>query len=67
MANKKAVKALAELEKAKRNFGSGAAKVSRALTSLAKSHLSDAGSLIHFHETLYFCAPTAERDRPQPG
>jgi len=54
MANKKAGRALAELEAAKRNFGSGGAKVSRALTSLANSHLAEAESLIHFHETLLF-------------
>ena len=54
MANKKAGQALAELEAAKRNFGSGEAKVSRALKSLAQSHLADAESLIHFHETLLF-------------
>jgi hypothetical protein len=54
MANKKAAKALAELEAAKRIFGSGGAKVNRALTSLATSHFADAESLIHFHEALLF-------------
>jgi hypothetical protein len=54
MTNKKAEQALAELEAAKRNFGSRVAKVNRALTSLATSHFADAGSLIHFHETLLF-------------
>ena len=54
MANKKAGKALAELEAAKRNFGGGDAKVSRALKGLANSRLADAESLIHFHETLLF-------------
>ena len=54
MAHKKAGQALAELEAAKRNFGSDGAKISHALKSLAQSHLTDAESLIHFHETLLF-------------
>lgn len=54
MTNKKAEQAFAELEAAKRNFGSGVAQVNRALTSLATSHFADAGSLIHLHETLLF-------------
>jgi hypothetical protein len=54
MSNKKATKALADLEESKRSFGSGEAKVTRALKRLANSHLTDAESLIHFHETLLF-------------
>jgi hypothetical protein len=54
MANKNAGQALADLEDSRRSFGSGEAKVSRALTILAQSHLADAESLINFHETLLF-------------
>ena len=54
MTNKKAAKALADLEESKRSFGSGEAKMNRALNSLAKSQLTGVDSLIHFHETLLF-------------
>jgi hypothetical protein len=54
MSNKKATKALADLEATKRSFGMGGAKVIQALKSLANSHFADAESLIHFHETLLF-------------
>lgn len=54
MANKKAGKALADIDESKRSFGSGEAKISRALKSLANSQFTDAESLIHFHETLLF-------------
>jgi len=54
MTNPKAAKALADLEKSKRSFGSGDAKLRRALAVLAKSQFDDAESLIRFHETLLF-------------
>lgn len=54
MQNKKVAKALADLEESKRSFGSGEAKLSHALKSLANSHPTDAESLIQFHETLLF-------------
>ncbi len=54
MTNKKATKALADLEESKRSFGSGEAKLSQALKSLANSQVTEAASLILFHETLLF-------------
>jgi hypothetical protein len=54
MANNKATKALSDLEKSKRSFGDGDAKLRRVLKSLANSQLTDVDSLIRFHETLLF-------------
>ncbi|HVS20360.1 MAG TPA: hypothetical protein VHD88_00855 [Pyrinomonadaceae bacterium] len=42
------------MEESKRRFGNGDAKVQRALRLLSKSRLTDAESLIRFHETLLF-------------
>jgi hypothetical protein len=52
MANKIGV--LAELEESKRRFGNNEAKIQRALRFLLKSRLTDAESIIRFHETLLF-------------
>ncbi len=55
-------KALEDLEKLKRSFGSGDAKLTQAMVSLSKSQFADADSLIQFHETLLFLrayAPSA--------
>jgi hypothetical protein len=54
MTNKKTNKALADLDQLKRRFGSGDGQLRRALTILSKSQLSEADSLIRFHETLLF-------------
>lgn len=45
---------LAELEELKRHFGDSDAQIPRALKLLSKSRLTDADSLIRFHETLLF-------------
>jgi hypothetical protein len=50
----RATKALDDLEESKRRFGEGDAKIRRALRVLSKSKLTDADSLIRFHETLLF-------------
>lgn len=50
----RATKALDDLEQSKRRFGEGDAKIRRALRVLSKSKLTDADSLIRFHETLLF-------------
>ena len=55
-------RALEDLEKLKRDFGSGDAKLARALAATSKSQFADASSLIRFHETLLFLrayAPSA--------
>ena len=54
MATKNPLNVLAELEELKRRFGDGNAKIQRALTTLSKSSVDDAESLIRFHETLLF-------------
>lgn len=51
---KNASSSLAELEELKRSFGSGDAKILRALTVLSKSAFDDPELLIRFHETLLF-------------
>jgi len=45
---------LDELEEVKRRFGDGDPKILKALSLLSRSHLTDAESLIRFHETLLF-------------
>ena len=45
---------LLELDNLKRRFGSGDAKILRALKLLSKSKSADGQSLIRFHETLLF-------------
>ena len=50
----RATKALDDLEESKRRFGEGDAKIRRALRVLSKSKVTDADSLIRFHETLLF-------------
>ena len=50
----RATKALDDLEESRRRFGEGDAKIRRALRVLSKSKLTDADSLIRFHETLLF-------------
>src|SRR5436305_9094732 len=47
-------KTLCDLDQTKRIFGEGDAKIRRALRVLSKSKLTDADSLIRFHETLLF-------------
>jgi len=54
MAPENLIKALNDLEQAKRTFGESDAKIRRALRVLAKSELADADSLIRFHEALLF-------------
>ena len=54
MASREAISFLAELEGLKQHFGSGDAKILRALKLLSKSRLTDAESLTRLHETLLF-------------
>ncbi len=54
MANRKSISIVAELEKLKRRFGHGDATMLRGLKALSKSPVSDAESLIPFHEALLF-------------
>jgi hypothetical protein len=54
MVAKDSISALAEPGELKRRFGTGDAKIQRALTKLSKSSFDDAESLIRFHETLLF-------------
>lgn len=54
MGNKKATKALNDLEESKRSFGIGDTRLKRALQILSNSQLTAAESLIRFHEALLF-------------
>ena len=54
MADKKAAKAVAALDRLKNSFGASDTKLYEALKLLAKSRISDAESLIQFHEALLF-------------
>src|SRR2546423_3124174 len=54
MATRNSAKLLDDLEESKRRFGEGDAKIRRALRVLSKSKLTDADSLIRFHESLLF-------------
>lgn len=66
MTNRKATKALADLEQSKRRFGSEVARLRQALTILSKSQFTDADSLIRLHETLLFLrAYPPDADFPQ--
>jgi hypothetical protein len=62
MGKQNPTKALEDIEKLKRGFGGGDAKLAQALASLSKSQFADADSLLRFHETLLFLrayAPSA--------
>ncbi|MGZ8844800.1 MAG: hypothetical protein ACXW18_14135, partial [Pyrinomonadaceae bacterium] len=62
MGKQNSTKALDDLEKLKRGFGSDDTKLLKSLASLSKSAFADADSLIRFHETLLFLpayAPSA--------
>lgn len=63
MAKRNPTKALEDLEKLKRGFGSGDAKLAQALAALSKSQFADADSLIRFHETLLFLRAYAPSPR----
>ena len=54
MATRNSAKVLVDLEASKRRFGEGDVRIRRALRLLSKSKLTDADSLIRFHETLLF-------------
>lgn len=54
MGKQNPTKALDDLDKLKRGFGGGDAKLAHALAAVSKSHIADADSLIRFHETLLF-------------
>ncbi len=54
VASREVISVLTELEELKRPFGNGDAKIQRALRVLSKSKLTDAESLIRFHESLLF-------------
>ncbi len=54
MAPKNLIKGLNDLEQSKRTFGAGDAKIRRALSVLSKAKLTEADSLIRFHEMLLF-------------
>src|SRR5438477_1982863 len=54
MATRKSAKLLVELDEAKRRFGENVAKIRRALSVLSKAKLTEADSLIRFHEMLLF-------------
>src|SRR6266851_6182650 len=54
MITKNPISVLTELEELKRRFGKSDAKILNALNRLSKSRLTDAESLIRFHENLLF-------------
>jgi hypothetical protein len=54
MATRNSTKLIDDLEECRRRFGGGDAKIRRALRVLSKSRLTNADSLIRFHETLLF-------------
>ncbi len=67
MATRNPLKTLATLEELKRRPGTGEAEVLRALTTLSRSRLGDAESLIRLHESLLFLRayPPSARIRRQ--
>ncbi|HEY0348464.1 MAG TPA: hypothetical protein VGC60_09965 [Pyrinomonadaceae bacterium] len=54
MATRNSTNLIDDLEESRRRFGEGDAKIRRALRVLSKSKLTNADSLIRFHETLLF-------------